>query len=76
MFGIEPLTPAYGAVYKSDAAVILALLQGKDFKTVAGQYCSIRDLVCLGMRTVTVRYRPAGCIDRAGRPVIVRLPRH
>ncbi len=56
MFGIEPLTPAYGKDYESIAQARYDLFEGKDFKTANGQYCSIRDLRRLGMKTVQVRF--------------------
>ena len=43
MFGVFPLVPAYGRDYKTEYEVVQDWLAGKDFKTVSGQYCSIRD---------------------------------
>lgn len=53
MFGIFPLTPAYGRDYKSKAEVITALKSGVDFKTCSGQYCSLRDFP---NQNIEVRY--------------------
>lgn len=43
MFGITPLSPAYGRDYKSVKAVKADWEAGKDFRTASGQMCSIRD---------------------------------
>jgi hypothetical protein len=43
MFGVFPLTPAYGRDYKSKAAVLADWIGGKEFLTSNGKYCSIRD---------------------------------
>ncbi len=56
MFGIEPLTPAYGRDYGSVTQVKYALYAGLDFKAANGQYCSIRDLKGMGAKTIQVRY--------------------
>jgi len=53
MFGVFPLTPAYGRDYKSKAEVTAALIAGKDFKTVSGQYCTASDFKG---KTIEVRY--------------------
>jgi hypothetical protein len=53
MFGIMPLSPAYGRDYKSKAAVLEDWHNGKDFKTCSGQYCSRRDFIG---KEVTIRY--------------------
>lgn len=54
MFGIFPLTGAYGRDYKSKDAVINDWRAGNDFKTVGGQYCSIRDFPADAL--IEVRY--------------------
>lgn len=54
MFGIMPLTPAYGRDYKSKAEVEKDFLDGKDFQTCAGSYCSARDFP--PGTEITVRY--------------------
>ena len=54
MFGVLPLSGAYGRDYKSKAAIVKDWLEGKDFKTVNGQYCSIRDFDA--SEPITVRY--------------------
>lgn len=56
LFGIEPLVPAYGRDYEDHAQVRDALLGGTDFRTAGGQYCSIRDLRGMGLRSIQVRY--------------------
>lgn len=43
MFGVFPLVPAYGRDYKTEYEVVQDWQAGKDFRTVSGQYCSIRD---------------------------------
>jgi hypothetical protein len=43
MFGVMPLTPAYGRDYTSLGALMKDWEAGKDFVTVSGQYCSKRD---------------------------------
>ena len=43
MFGVFPLTPAYGRDYKSWPALVRDFEDGRDFQCVNGQYCSIRD---------------------------------
>lgn len=54
MFGVLPLSGAYGRDYKSKAAIVKDWLDGKDFKTAGGQYCSIRDFDA--NEPITVRY--------------------
>lgn len=57
MFGLSPLTPAYGRDYQTKDEVVKALLlDGKDFIAANGQYCSIRDLERLGIEEISVRY--------------------
>lgn len=43
MFGVFPLTPAYGRDYKTKAEAEADFKAGKDFVTSMGQYCSRRD---------------------------------
>lgn len=43
MFGVTPLSPAYGRDYKSAKAVKDDWQVGRDFRTVSGQMCSIQD---------------------------------
>ncbi len=57
MFGIEPLTPAYGRDYECAAQVKYDLERGTDFVCANGQYCSIRDLRDLGAETIQVRFK-------------------
>lgn len=57
MFGLEPLTPAYGRDYKTHDEVVKAfMIDEKDFVAANGQYCSIRDVAKLGLNEVTIRY--------------------
>ena len=56
MFGITPLTPAYGRDYKSLALLKADLLAGKDFKTAEGRYINLPQLLELGLSSVQVRY--------------------
>jgi len=53
MFGISPITPAYGRVYSSKTAIEKAWKEGKDFKCPNGQMCSIRDFK---ERSIEARY--------------------
>ena len=53
MLGVFPLVPAYGRDYKNKASVLADWNAGKYFKTVSGQYCSIRDFPG---QPVTIRY--------------------
>ena len=53
MFGVFPLVPAYGRDYKTANDVKVDWLAGKDFKTISGQYCSVRDFPD---QSVTIRY--------------------
>ena len=53
MFGIMPLSPAYGRDYKSKAELLKDWNEGKDFKTVDGRYTSCRDFIG---KEVTIRY--------------------
>lgn len=43
MFGVTPLSPAYGRDYKTAKAVKADWEAGKDFKCANGSMCSIRD---------------------------------
>lgn len=43
MFNVFPLTPAFGRDYTSFKALKQDFLDGKDFTTVSGQMCSVRD---------------------------------
>ena len=54
MFGVFPLTGAYGRDYTSKAAIVKDWLEGKDFETVNGQYCSIYDFDV--NEPITIRY--------------------
>lgn len=39
--------PAYGRTYATSAGMLASWYDGKDFKIIAGPYCSIRDLPLL-----------------------------
>lgn len=54
MFGVTPLTPAYGRDYQSEEEVLQDWNDNKDFKTVARGYCSKSDFA--GQRGIEVRY--------------------
>lgn len=57
MFGLFPLTPAYGRVYNNEAQVRQDFLANeKDFATPSGQYTSARELRQLGFKSATIRY--------------------
>ena len=56
MFGIEPLTPAYGRDFKDVAQFKRVLLSGADVTTANGEYCSIRDLRRMGITSIQVRF--------------------
>jgi hypothetical protein len=65
MFGVFPLSPAYGRDYKSKAALLADWIAGKVFKTANGQYCSVRDYPT-DSGGITVRYSssPKVCVLR------------
>jgi hypothetical protein len=48
------LMPAYGRTYSTSAEAVMDWKAGKDFKIMAGPYCSIRDLDKLGASSVWV----------------------
>jgi hypothetical protein len=58
MFGIEPLSPAYGRKYTSKAAAQADFDANKDFTSCFGQYINKEQLVPLckkcGMKTIKV----------------------
>lgn len=45
MFGILPLTPAYGRDYRSAKAVKEAFEKNLDFKTASGQYINLVNII-------------------------------
>lgn len=55
MFGITPLTPAYGRDYKNRAQVRQDLDASKDFLAANGQYINKPQLLGLGLRRVEIR---------------------
>jgi len=69
MFGVTPLSPAYGRDYKSAKEVKEDFLAGKDFQTPAGQYINIRAFDALDLQTVEIRYA------RLTKAVIMELPK-
>ena len=60
MFGVEPLLPAYGRVYNSLKAVQDDLDGGKDFRTPAGSYISLKELASMGVTQIMCRYGKNG----------------
>ena len=56
MFGVSPLTPAYGRDYKSLKALESDFNDLKDFKTPDGQAINKTDLLGLKMTTIRVRW--------------------
>lgn len=56
LFGIEPLSPAYGAVYMSEKDAQEALDAGKDFSTPMSGYISKHDLLEKGVKEIGCRY--------------------
>jgi len=56
MFGLEPLTPAYGRDYTSIAKLKADFDSDMDFVTSSGSYTNRRDLFKFGVRQITVRY--------------------
>ena len=59
MFGILPLTPAYGRDYKKKADVLKDWNDNKDFKTSAGQYINREQFATmdeLPKSNITIRY--------------------
>jgi hypothetical protein len=56
MYGISPLSPAYGRDYTSKAAAQADLDAGKDFATPSGRYVNAADLRAAGVKTVQVRF--------------------
>ena len=56
MFGIDPLTPAYGRDYKSKAEIEKDLNTDKDFIAANGQYINKSQLVEMGLKQINVRY--------------------
>jgi len=56
MFGLEPLTPAYGRDYKSLKAIQTDFDCNKDFKTAGGQYINKPQIVELGITRIRCRF--------------------
>lgn len=56
MYGITPLTPAYGREYKSKAAVQADIDADRDFLTSDGKPINKEQLARLGLKKVEVRY--------------------
>ena len=57
MFGIEPLTPAFGRDYKSKKAAQADLDSGLDFRCIDGRYIDIEGLRRAGMSKIMCRSR-------------------
>lgn len=57
LFGIEPLTPAHGRDYTSEAALLADFNANKDFLTPRGQYTSKDDLAGMGVTSINARYK-------------------
>lgn len=56
MFGVTPLSPAYGRDYKFKAEVVADFDAGKDFSTPFKGYINKAQVVELGLPRVEVRY--------------------
>lgn len=56
MFGVAPLTPAYGRDYRTLREAQAHLDAGKDFVAATGQYIGLAELQHLGLREVRVRF--------------------
>jgi hydroxymethylpyrimidine pyrophosphatase-like HAD family hydrolase len=57
MFGISPLTPAYGRDYKSAKALKEDFEADKDFVTADGRYINKSQIKELGLKTINARYK-------------------
>ena len=59
MFGVEPLTPAYGRDYKSKREAQADFDADKDFMCASGQYTNRADLAQMypGKKKYRVRYK-------------------
>ena len=57
MFGVTPLTPAYGRDYKSKKAVEADFNANLDFVTASGQYINKPQIVEMGLKRVEIRYK-------------------
>ena len=56
MFGLEPISPAYGRDYTSVAKLKADFEANKDFRAANGSYTNRSDLFAFGVRQITVRY--------------------
>ena len=56
LFGIEPLTPAYGRDYKSKKAIQADFDAGKDFLMSSGSYVDQKSLAAEGVHKIMARY--------------------
>jgi hypothetical protein len=57
MFGISPITPAFGRDYKSAKALKEDFEANKDFVTASGRYINKEQIKALGLKTVNARYK-------------------
>ena len=56
MFGVSPLTPAYGRDYHSKKAVLEDFNADLDFETPSGQYTNRADLIAMNVSEINIRY--------------------
>ena len=56
LFGIEPLTPAYGRDYTSKKALLADFDKDKDFLMPSGVPINKAQLVQMGVKRIRVRY--------------------
>ena len=57
MFGITPLTPAYGRDYKNKKEVLEDFNLNKDFNTSMGQPINKDQIIDMGLHSVNIRYK-------------------
>jgi len=56
MFGVIPLSPAYGRDYKNVADIKIDFDNGKDFLTPSGRYINKSDIQNMKYTSIEVRY--------------------
>ena len=56
MFGISPIIPAFGRDYRGLKALEIDFNKGLDFINASGQAINKDNLLCLGLKTIQVRY--------------------
>ncbi len=59
MFGLSPLSPAYGRDYASPKAAQADFDNGRDFMTAAGQYVGKLELAAAGFSAAKIECRSA-----------------